>query len=231
MSKPGKTVLITGASKGLGRSLALAFAASGHHVVAHGRDESRLNTVKREIQAHGVDCHAIIGDISDEETIRALTACAEKVDVDILINNAGIYLRKPIKEMSPEELRGILEVNLIAPILLTKAILELFERKSSGLIININSVAGKNPGLFESAYCASKHGLRGFMGSLKFETLKYDVPIVDIYLGAMNTDMAAERKDAAKHIRTEEVAELVSKIAQDYSSMRISEIDILRRIY
>ncbi len=67
MSKPGKTVLITGASKGLGRSLALAFAASGHHVVAHGRDESRLNTVKREIQAHGVDCHAIIGDISDEE--------------------------------------------------------------------------------------------------------------------------------------------------------------------
>jgi len=231
LNKPAKTVLITGASRGLGRSLALAFASKGNNVVLHGRDENRLDAVREEVLRHDVSCEVIIGDISQAQTIADLIAGAAKVDVDILINNAGIYVRKAINEISSEDLRRVVEVNLIAPVLLTKGILELFEIRGSGLVVNINSLAGKNPSLHESVYCASKHGLRGFMGALQFETLKYNVPIIQIYLGAMNTDMTAARENTEKFMRTEEVAEFICEISQDHSSMRISEIDILRRIY
>ena len=172
----------------------------------------------------------VVGDIAETQTIADLTATAVKHDIDILVNNAGVYARKPIDEMAVDEVRQVLEVNLIAPMLLTRQILQFFKQKSAGLIININSIAGKNPSMHESVYCASKHGLRGFMGSLQFESLKYNVPIIDVYLGAMNTEMASARADTDKFIRTEEVADLISNL-EDYASMRVNEINILRRVY
>lgn len=226
-----KTALITGASRGLGKSLALVFASNGYNIILHGRDEERLNSVRQEILKGKVDCYVVIGDITQEQTIINLADCAEKADIDILINNAGIYLQKPVDETSPYELKKVIDVNLVSPILLTKSIFELFKKKSSGLIININSYAGKNFSQLESVYCASKHGLRGFMGAFQFEALKYNVPIINIYSGAMYTDMTAERKDTEKFIQTEEVAEFIYNTVRDYSSMRISEIDIFRKIY
>lgn len=229
MSK--KTVLITGSSKGLGRSIAFVFASKGHNVILHGRNEDRLGALRKEISNIGVDCRVVIGDIAEEKTIEALTRCSEEANVDILINNAGIYLNKTVDEMSINEFRKIIEVNLIAPVLLTKNIFPLFKKKSSGLIININSIAGKTSAALESAYCASKHGLRGFMGAFQFESLKYNVPIINIYFGAMSTDMSVEKGDLQKFIRTEEAAEFIYMTSQNYSSMRINEIELLRKIY
>ena len=226
-----KTVLITGSSRGLGRSIALVFASKEYNIILHGRDEDRLNSIKQQIQRNNVDCRIIIGDISEDKTIDALTQCAEEMNIDILINNAGIYLHKPVDEISSHEFKKIIDVNLVAPVLLTKNIYKLFKRRSSGLIININSIAGKHSSALESAYCASKHGLRGFMEAFKYEALKCNVLVIDIFLGAMNTDMTAERKEHDKFMKTEEVAEFLYQISRDYVSMRISEIDIFRRLY
>lgn len=226
-----KTILITGSSRGLGKSLALAFASKGYNIILHGRDKERLSAVKEDVLRSKVNCPIVVGDIVEKQTIANLTACAKKNGIDILINNAGVYIQKPVEEMTPSEFKKIIEVNLIAPVLLTKNIFELFKRRKSGLIININSIAGKNFSHYESAYCASKHGLRGFMGTFKFEALKYNVSVIDIYLGAMNTDMTIGRKDNNKFIKTEEVAEFLCSLSQNYSSMRISEIEIFRKIY
>ena len=226
-----KTVLITGASRGLGRSLSLAIAKAGHNVVIHGRDENRLNALKKEIANHNVDCRMVIGDLAYERTIHELTDCANRNNVDILINNAGVYLQKSVSEMSTSEFRRIIEVNLIVPVILTKSIFELFKKRNAGLIVNINSLSGKNFSDLEAAYSAGKHGLRGFMGSFQFEALRSNVPIMNIYSGAMDTDMTADRKDTSKFIRTEEVAEFICSLIHNYKSIRISEIDILRRIY
>ena len=226
-----KTILITGSSRGLGKSLALAFASKGYNIILHGRNEERLSAVKEYVLRSKVNCPIVVGDIVEEQTITNLTACAKKNGIDILINNVGVYIQKPVEEMTPSEFKKIIDVNLIAPVLLTKNIFELFKRRKSGLIININSIAGKNFSHYESAYCASKHGLRGFMGTFKFEALKYNVAVIDIYLGAMNTDMAIGRKDNNKFIKTEEVAEFLCLLSQNYTSMRISEIEIFRKIY
>ena len=226
-----KTILITGSSRGLGKSLALAFASKGYNIILHGRNEEKLSAVKEDVLRSKVNCPIVVGDIVDEKTITNLTACAKKNGIDILINNAGVYIRKPVEEMTPSEFKKIIEVNLIAPVLLTKNIFELFKRRKSGLIININSIAGKDFSHYESAYCASKHGLRGFMGTFKFEALKYNVAVIDIYLEAMNTDMTTGRKDTNKFIKTEEVAEFLCLLFQNYPSMRISEIEIFRKIY
>lgn len=231
ISMKRKTVLITGASRGLGRSLALKFASNSYNLILNARDEKRLSALREEILKSNVNCHLVVGDITDEQTIKNLAQCAEKVGLDILINNAGMYHCKPIDETSPDEIKEVLNLNLVAPILLTQRIFRYFKKKSGGLIININSLAGKNYSKDESVYCASKHGLKGFMGAFQFEALHYNVPIISIFLGAMDTDMTTQRKDKSKFIKTEEVAEFIYNLSHNYKSMRVSEIDILRRMY
>ena len=225
-----KTVLVTGSSRGLGQNLALTFASKGYNVILHGRDVERLNSIKQKICDYKVDCNVVVGDITQKKTIDALVSCSEKEQLDILVNNAGVYLNKSVDEMSPREFKRILEVNLVAPVILTKGVFRVFKKKSSGLIININSVAGKSYGALESAYCTSKHGLKGFMGAFQFEALKYNVPIINVYSGAMQTDMTMARGGIEKFIKTKEVAECIYALSQNYSSMRVNEIEILRKI-
>lgn len=231
MNLKGKTVCITGSSKGLGKSLALAFASRSYNVILHGRDENRLKDMKEAILYRGVRCRVVIGDITTTDTIDRLSKCAEEENIDILINNAGIYLNKTVEEMSVSEFKEVLDVNLIAPVLLSKNIAAFFKKKKSGLIININSLAGKTSSPQEAAYCASKHGLKGFMGAFQFETLQYNVPILNIYSGAIHTHMTEGRGATENFINADELAEYICMTSQDYKNMRVSEIEILRKLY
>ena len=121
----------------------------------------KLNSVRRELLKKGVGCSVVAGDIAKKNTIDRLTRYAKKQDIDILINNAAIFTNKLLKEINADEIKRIVEVNLIAPILLTKSVYEFFREKGSGQIININSVAGKTFNMDESMYSATKHGLKG----------------------------------------------------------------------
>ena len=226
-----KTVLVTGSSKGLGRSIALLFAKKKYNVIIHGRDGEGLQEVERNILKAGANCDVVRGEITSEVTMNRLYGAAKKRDIDILINNAGIYLQKPFANMTSAEFRRVVEINLIAPVLLTKKIYPLLERKKSGLIVNINSMAGRQPSAGESAYAASKHGLRGFTKVLQYEANKDRIRVVDIYPGAMNTAVIEGRREVEMCIQVEDVADLIYRLCKDYRSMRISEINLSRRNY
>lgn len=225
-----KTVLITGSSKGLGKALALAFAKSKHAVILHGRDWEGLEKTAREIKKCGT-CEIIRGDINSSLGINKLASIAESKKIDVFINNAGMHLSRAFSLCEEQEIKDVLNTNLVSPILLTHRIFRQFKNRKAGLIININSLAGKEAAFGESIYCASKHGLRGFSKSLQHEATGCNVRVIDVYLGRMQTALHTGNKDYGKYIDTKEAADSILHIARNYKSMRITEIDILRRIY
>ena len=225
-------ILITGSSRGLGRSIALVFAKNNSNVILHGRNKDSLQDVKSSIMAYDVDCDVVSGDLVASDTVnRLLLISKEKEGIDILINNAGIYLNKPFLETSMEEFRKVIETNFMSVVSLTAKLFPIMKSKGSGLIININSLAGKAGSMGESAYCASKHALRGFSSSLQFDATKYGIRIVDVYIGAMRTEMAVGRIDRSKFISTDDAAKSIFDLSKNYKTMRITEMNINRMIY
>lgn len=217
-----KTALITGAGRGLGQALAIFFQANNYNLILQCR-ESKIDAMT------GID--VVKGDLQSEDTLAALTQFAEDRDVDILINNAGIHTNKSFADTTKDDFQQMINVNLLAPILLTKTVWPIFQQKQSGLVININSIAGKVGGNGETAYCASKYGLRGFSNALQFDATKDNIRIIDVFLGGMNTDMTKHRPDTEKLIDISEVAHLIFKLCEEYKSLRITEVDINRRKY
>ena len=225
------TVLITGSSRGLGKALAIVFAMNKYDLILHGRDFVSLEEVREDVLKYDVKCHTVQGDIRLDDTIFQLSDIAREKDIDILINNAAVYMNEEISDMTFEDFRKVIDINLIAPMLLAYNLFPLFKRKRSGLIVNINSMAGKTGSDGETAYCASKHGLRGFAKALQFDATRHNIRVVDIYPGAMKTAMTKGRKDWEKFIDPLDVARLIFKTCEDYPSMRINEIDVSRRKY
>jgi len=181
-----KTALITGASRGLGKALALKFInASDFSAILH--------CFKTEV--HSCLATVIRGDLVLPDTIEKLA----QHDVDILINNAGIHFSKPLNELSPDEVREVINTNLTAPMLLTKAMWPTLS-KNKGMVININSLAGKQGSQGETAYCASKFGLRGFSQALQFDATQAGVKVLDVFIGGMQTDMAKSKPNFDKLI-------------------------------
>ncbi len=224
-----KTVLITGSSKGLGRSLAFNFAANNYNVILDGRDQPAMAEVADEVLKKGVVCDAVLGDLGAEKTINNLYEVAKKRDLNILINNAAMYLHKPFSEMSAKELRRIIEVNLIVPALLTMKIYPIMKEKKAGTIINISSMAATVANELEAAYCASKHGLRGFSRSFAYEASRNGVRMMSISLGAMRTSMTAYREDHAELIDPFEVAIKIFNACKEYDSLNVEELSIRRK--
>ena len=226
-----KTILITGSAQGLGRELAVRFAKDKYNIIIHDKDKEGLKSLEKEIMSPGwANCQVVEGDLREMGVIGDLRVMAEKWDIDILINNAGVRTCGSLKDMFDHEISDIIRVNLTAPIELTKAIYPIFLKKKSGLIININSIAGKSPNSEEAVYCASKYGLRGFFDSFRFEAAEHNIVVLSLYLGAMNTTMAEGRPDKEMLINPTDVADFIYNICNgDFNSFRIPEIDIWRK--
>jgi short-subunit dehydrogenase len=235
-----KSVLISGSSSGLGRSLALVFARNEFNVILHGRDEERLELVRRmilirrQMSRSEIECDVIRGDITSKDILDELFRAAEKRNLNILINNAGIHAHKRFQDMNEDEVQNIIQTNLIAPLQLILKIYPLFVKKKSGVIVNINSIAGKYPNEMEAVYCASKYGLRGFSEAFQYEADKDNIRIINIYPGAMKTPMSKSRINHKKLITPSEMADLVYKIVlgeaiEENRSMRVAEIELRRK--
>ena len=234
MKSKKKTILITGSSRGLGEALAVVFASNSYNVILHGRDKELLEELKKTIVGRNkdVECDIVHGDIRLEDTIFRLSDIAREKDIDILVNNAGVYMNEKIEDMTFTDFRKVIDINLTAPMLLTYDLFPLFKRKQSGLIININSIAGKSGGDGETAYCASKYGLSGFSKALRFDAVRNNIRVVDIYPGGMKTDMSNCRKNQSKFMDPWEVARFIfNTCCLEHKSMRINEIEIGRKIY
>jgi NAD(P)-dependent dehydrogenase (short-subunit alcohol dehydrogenase family) len=216
------TALITGAGRGLGRELARVFHAAGFRLL--------LSTHSTPITDYS-DAVVVYGDLADAHVIDELSSRAVEMGVSALVNNAGVYVSGPTANISEKTVRHLIEVNLVVPMLLTQRLWSTLA-KNRGVVLNINSVAGKVGGRGEAAYSASKHGLRGFSGALQFDATRDGVRVFDVYLGGMRTDMARARADVSKFIDPREAADVLVTLALcGYDSMRVTEVELVRRNY
>ena len=219
-----KNVLVTGCSRGLGATIVDELVSRSCNVVPHFRTSgSYINYEKTP--------NIVLGDINEELTRSQISDSLKKHDIDVFINNASIYKKSLLTEHSEQDIIKIINTNLISQILIIQMVYKWFQEKGSGLIININSVAGQQPAPGESIYAATKFGLRGFSQSLQVESISSNIKIVDIYPGAMKTDMTIDREDHDQLIDPLEVTDIVcDTVLSDKATSLTTEIVVRKFI-
>lgn len=188
----GKVAIVTGAGKGIGRAAAVAFAKEGIHVGLIGRTGANLEEAVKELEQFGVNVTMAAADVSDSD---AVTAAVEHIrselgPIDILINNAGIGKFGKFLELSPEEFRSIIDVNLMGVYNVTRAVLPEMIERQNGDIINISSTSGQKGAPVTSAYSASKFGVLGLTESLMLEVRKHNIRVSALMPSTVVTDLA-----------------------------------------
>lgn len=199
----GKTALVTGAARGIGRAIALKLAGRGMRLALADRDVVGLAATRRDIEAMGSEAVACPTDLTDPTQVDHLAT--EVLDrwagVEVLVNNAGIAYYGPTHEMAEADLQCLLAVNLLAPIQLTRALLPSLRARPEAHVLNVCSVLGLTPMTRTSAYCATKHGLVGFSESLRIEYGRQGLGVTTLCPGFVRTpllDDAVEDQEARR---------------------------------
>jgi NAD(P)-dependent dehydrogenase (short-subunit alcohol dehydrogenase family) len=187
----GRVAVITGASKGLGKEMAEALAEAGATVALVARSTDLLEGVRAEIMARGGNAHAFVADVSVEAEVAAVAREVHRQAgvPDILINNAGINLRKPLHEFTLEEWRLVMSTNIDGPFLCTRAFVPGMIEKRFGRIINIASTMGHVSLAHRTAYSGSKFALRGMTRALALELAPYNITANAISPGPFATEL------------------------------------------
>lgn len=191
----GKSAIVTGGAKGIGRGIAMRLAQAGAKVLVADMDEQAATQT-----AQNIDGQAFVADVSDEAQVEAMIAtCKEKFgSVDILVNNAGIYPPEPIAAMSAEDFERVLHVNLRSVFLTTKHVTEIMKAQGGGKIINITSIDALHPTMIGLAhYDASKHGVWGFTKNSALELAEHKIWVNAIAPGGIATPGVAAMSGGA----------------------------------
>lgn len=224
----GKVALITGANRGIGHAIAHRLGALGASLGISARDRNRLDAVARELQS-STKLAAIPTDLTRTEEIAALVSKTEQAlgPVDILINNAGVGTFSPIQDASESDWDAMLDTNLKAVFLLTKAVAPGMIRRRSGHIVNIASLAGKNAFAGGAIYCASKWGLLGLTQCAAEDLRAYGIRVSAICPGSVATEFSPHgKKDPDKMLQPDDVAHAVEMILTQAPQSFISEISL-----
>ncbi len=194
-SLSGKRALVTGAGDGIGREIAEALACEGATVAVHGRSLERIAATLEVIEKAGGKAIPALADLAEEDAIDGMCgqACADLGGLDILVNNAGICTLEDTADMAPETWKEILDINLTAPFLVTRAVYPaLVQSGADASVIFISSIAADAHTAGWSAYAASKNGLNAFMHCLADELGAHGVRVNSIAPGWVETKMAED---------------------------------------
>lgn len=242
-SLKGKTAIVTGGGRGLGRAIALEFASAGANVVVAARSWNEISQVAEEIQNVGAKGLAIKTDVTSEEEVQKMVEYTlnEFGGIDILVNNAGTSIVKPIVEMSTAEWHQVINTNLTSAFLCCRTVGPYMIKQRSGKVINVASIAGLRggPGVY-IAYSTSKAGLINFTRALAVEWARYNIQVNAIAPGRFDTEMSKEvlenpetlqrilRKIPLRRIgRPDEVGPLALYLASDVSDYVTGEVIVI----
>ena len=220
-----KVVLVTGASRGLGKVIAQDFAQQGAKVVLVARHIEPLEVLEDEILAVGGEALAVAADISDASSVQAL---AMQVGiaygrVDIVINNAAVAILKPMTEVSSEEWQQMTGVNLHGMFLITQTFLSGMIERKSGVVVNISAALARNGYPNLAVYSATKAGIIAFSEALSKEVRRHGVQVYTVCPHGINTDLYTTlfgATDPAKILSPERVAQDVLKVAAGEGGIR-----------
>ena len=227
-----KVALITGATRGIGKKIALTFAKEGYDIAINYRKENEeLANTKKAIEAHNVKCLTVQGDVSSFEDCERFVQeiIAEYGKIDVLVNNAGITKDTLLMRMKKEDFNEVIDINLVGTFNVTKNVITHMMKARNGRIINISSVVGVSGNAGQTNYSASKAGIIGFTKSLAKEVASRNILVNAVAPGFIETAMTDVLKDNIKEeiaktipLRrmgtTEDVANVVKFLASEDSS-------------
>ena len=196
-SLEGKVALVTGAAYGIGFAMAEAFAQAGAKIAFNCRSEHHLEQALSDYKAKGIDARGYICDVTKEDDVKAMVADIEKElgVIDILVNNAGIIKRIPMTEMSVEEFKQVIDIDLNAPFIMSKAVIPGMIKKGHGKIINVCSMMSELGRETVSAYAAAKGGLKMLTRNICSEFGEHNIQCNGIGPGYIATPQTAPLRE------------------------------------
>ena len=211
MNLNGKTAIVTGGTKGIGRGISEALVREGVSVCISARSRNEIDETVRGLMAQGKGkATGIVADVRIYAQVQALFefAVSQLGGVDIVINNAGIGMFESVENMPPEDFRAILETNLFGVYYSCHEAIPLMKQRGGGYIINISSLAGANPHPKMAAYNASKFGLNGFSEALMQEVRHDGIKVSYIMPGSVNTEFGGDSpsEDKSWQLQPEDIA-------------------------
>ena len=225
-------VLVTGGSRGIGRAIALRFAREGAHVVVNARTSDDLDAVVAEIEAAGGTGTAGQVNVADWGSVEAAVFRATQATggpIDVLVNCAGNFEIRPFDRMDTQTWEKALNVNLTGAFQVTLECLDALEQGERPHVFMINSIAGKQPFPGNTAYCASKYGLRGFADALRLDVADKGIRVSSVYAGQTDTtiwDKVEGDWDRAAMNRPEDVADVVWKAYNAPDGEAVDDLDV-----
>ena len=217
--------LVTGASRGIGRATCLRLARDGYDIIAVARTGGALELLRAEMAlAHG-SCHTIALDLVDASAIATQLA---GLDVDVLVNNAGVGVIRPMTDMTPDEWKTMLDVNVNALYHVTRAILPGMLARGSGHICTIGSISGRSAFVGGSAYCGTKAFVTAWTESLMLEVRDRGVKVSVIMPGGVSTDFGGKAPTSADDwkLHSADVAEAVAHVVGTPAGVLVHRMEV-----
>ena len=196
-----KVAMITGATRGIGKQIALTLANEGYNIVLNYRTENdELFQAKNEIESKNVNCLTVQGDVTNFEDCKQMieSAIKEFGEIDVLVNNAGITKDMLLARMKEEDFKQVIDVNLVGTFNMTKNVISYMMKARNGRIINISSVVGIAGNAGQTNYSASKAGIIGFTKSLAKEVASRNILVNAVAPGFIETNMTDVLKQEVK---------------------------------
>jgi 3-oxoacyl-[acyl-carrier protein] reductase len=227
-----KTALVTGATQGIGRATALALGRAGYRVGICARTESKIRNLVTHLKEEGIEAAGAAADVGEPDQVsRAVEQVTSALgEIDVLVNNAGVLIAKPLEELTLDDWDTTMATNLRSLFLVTRAVLPSMRRRQQGTIVNVASLAGRNGFVGGTAYTASKHAVLGFSKSLMLETRKENIRVIAVCPGSVATGMLQEqpmlKSNPERILRPEDVADTIVHAVTLPGRALVSELDI-----